>query len=48
LLLLLLRPLLPLKDGVTALMYACLKGHLDIAAMLVGHGADMEVKSDVS
>jgi hypothetical protein len=29
-------------------MLTCSKGHLDIAAKLVDHGADMEVKSDVS
>ena len=37
----------PLKDGYTVLMWVIMRDRLDIAAMLVDRGADMEAKDKV-
>ncbi|PFX24058.1 Ankyrin repeat and KH domain-containing protein 1 [Stylophora pistillata] len=34
------------KDGCTALMFAALAGHVKVAAMLLDHGAEINVESD--
>ena len=40
--------LLLLKNGWTALMIASHQGHLDVAKMLVDHGAEIDARNEVS
>ena len=41
-------PILPLQDGDTPLILALLKGHTQIAALLLDKGADKDAKRNVS
>jgi len=36
------------KDGVTALIFASIKGHVDVVKVLLDEGADKEAKDNVS
>ena len=41
-------PFLCMQFGETALMLSSVNGHVDIAKLLVQHGADMTIKDKVS